>query len=303
VPVRDAGEGERVAAEAYAAGATGLEEREAESGIALWLYVPTGRVDAVRGALAAALGSEAPPAEPVPDQDWATGWRAGLGPVQVSPRLVIRPSFAERVLGPGQHELVIDPGQAFGTGTHESTRLVLEWIDALADGLAPGCRLLDVGTGTGILALALRRLAPRVSVVALDLDPLATEAARENARSNALPDLALLAGGLDAIAAGPRFDGILANLVRSERAPLIDAIAERLRPEGFAVFAGLLEADRDRIEALAQAEGLASEGVRAATDANGERWIALLMRRAPGSASGRSGARGSSGTGPRASSP
>jgi ribosomal protein L11 methyltransferase len=304
VPVRDAAQGERVAAEAYAAGAGGLEEGEADARIVLWIYAPAAQAEAVRRAVAGIVGGAPPHVEVVPDRDWAAAWRVGHVPVAVSARLMIRPSFRPAALAPGQRELVIDPGQAFGTGTHESTRLALEWLDRKVDELAPGSRLLDVGTGTGILALAVLRLAATpVHVVGCDLDPLAIEAARGNARANGVPGLDLFTGGLDAIAARPRFHGIVANLLRRELEPLLAGIAERLLPEGFAVFAGLLEADRAEVEALARKAGLAAEGVRARDDASGARWIGLLMRRAPGSASGPSGARGSSGREPAGSSP
>lgn len=146
---------ERLAAEAYAAGAAELEERECDSGITLILYAPTAVAEAVHDALAgAAPGIRIEPPTGVPDTDGSEAWKAGLTATIISPRLLIRPSAVSVVLGPGQAEIVIDPGQAFGTGGHPSTHLALDWIDELAPALKSGARILDVGTGTGILALA-----------------------------------------------------------------------------------------------------------------------------------------------------
>ena len=155
VRAADTEQAERLTAEAYAAGATGLEERECEGGITLILYAPTVAAEAVRDALAeAAPGIRIEPPVAVPEIDWLEKWKAGLTATIISPRLLIRPSFVSAALGPGQAEIVIDPGQAFGTGGHPSTHLALDWIDELAPALKRGARILDVGTGTGILALA-----------------------------------------------------------------------------------------------------------------------------------------------------
>ncbi|HSJ96456.1 MAG TPA: 50S ribosomal protein L11 methyltransferase, partial [Myxococcota bacterium] len=142
---------ERAAAEAWEAGAAGFEERDDGSLIA---YAPAARAEAVRAALAAALGAGAVGAvEPEPARDWPETWKEGLRPLVVSPRLVVRPPFAAFPLAPGQREVVIEPRQAFGTGAHATTALALEALDeALA--ARSRARVLDVGCGSGVLALA-----------------------------------------------------------------------------------------------------------------------------------------------------
>jgi ribosomal protein L11 methyltransferase len=260
----------------------GLEERSDEQGITLLLYAPAQRARALRAVLA---GSDPAPLElgeieAVPDTDWSEGWKAGLGASVISERLVVRPSWVAHARGPGQAEVLIDPGQAFGTGTHPSTRLALEWIDQLAAGLRPGARVLDVGTGSGVLALAAATLETRARAVAFDLDPVAAREARSNAaRNGCSARVSVFAGGLDAIA-GPPFDLVLANLLRSEALPLLPGLAARTRTGGQALFSGLLESETGAFSEAALAAGFTrQQGLRSGGDAAGERWSALLMTR------------------------
>jgi ribosomal protein L11 methyltransferase len=273
-------EAERAAAVAFDAGALGLEEREEGLGVTLLLYTTAECAPALRAALADGdpAPSELGEIEGVPDTDWSESWKAGLGASVISERLVVRPSFVAHARAPGQAEVVIDPGQAFGTGTHASTRLALEWIDRLAGALPAGARVLDVGTGSGVLALAAAALA-EVRVVAFDLDPVAVREARANAASNGCAvRVALFAGRLDALA-GSGFDLIVANLLRSEALPLLAGLAARTRAGGQAVFSGLLESEIEAFSAAATAAGFTPNGVRRTEDANGERWASLLTRR------------------------
>jgi len=272
---------ERLAAEAYEAGAVGLEEREEAGGIALLVYAPQACAGAVARALREHAGSSARVIgpEPLPAEDWAETWKAGLRAIDVSPRLRIRPSFAEASPPRGQVELLIDPGQAFGTGAHASTRLALEWIDRLAPRLPPGSRILDVGCGTGVLALAALRLSRATRGVALDLDPEAARAARANARRNRLAArLDVVLGPLDALRETP-FALVVANLLRTELLPLAQGIARRTAAGGFAVLSGLLESERDEVERALARAGLAPRDARSASDAGGDRWLALLTSR------------------------
>jgi ribosomal protein L11 methyltransferase len=271
---------ERAAARAYEAGALGLEERESDRGILLLLYAPAGRAAAVRVALAGEDGAalELGEIEPLPDTDWSEGWKAGLDATVISERLLVRPSWIAHAPGSGQIELVIDPGQAFGTGSHPSTWLALGWIDRLAGGLARGARVLDVGTGSGVLALAAAALAP-VRVVAFDLDPLAAREALANAVRNGCAErVGVFAGPLSALA-GPAFDLVVANLLRSEALPLLAGLAARTRPGGRAVFSGLLEAETEAFREAALAAGFTTREVSRGEDASGERWAALLTVR------------------------
>ena len=276
--VADSALAERVAAEAFEAGALGLEEREEGDGITLRLYTVQERVADLRRALVAACGAAVTfaAAEPVSPVDWSQAWKEGLEPVVVSPRLVVRPSFCEPVAGSAA-EVVIDPGQAFGTGSHASTRLALEWVDALAPTL-PGARVLDAGCGSGVLALAALRLGAQAAV-GFDLDPLAAAASRENARANGLAgSLLVFTGPIDAVSAPP-FDLVLVNMLSSEFLPLAAGLAARTAARGAAVFSGLLAEEREKVAAALAAAGLRVVEQRGRRDANGDLWLALLTRR------------------------
>lgn len=277
---RDAEEAERAIAEGWAAGSVGFEELESGGGITLNLYARSDTAERVGRALHERLGSgcEIGAPEAVPAQDWSHSWRSGFEATVVSPRLLVRPSFATARPQPGQQELVIDPGQAFGTGGHASTRLALEWIDAVASDLAAGAEVLDVGTGTGILSLAALRLSPACAV-ALDLDPLAAAAAADNAAANGLAGrLRVFTGPIAAVRRGG-FDLVVANLLRTELLPLLGAIAALIKPGGRAIVSGLLAGEREAVEAALVAVGLEPVDVREREDDNGERWCAWLTTR------------------------
>lgn len=312
-------------AEAFEAGAEGAEEQdEAASGGSpvrhrACIYARAEGIEAVRAALLAAIAgaaggaarestdsaspstspspspsasAEVGPAEALPAVDWSEEWKRGLGPIVISDRLVVRPPFSEWTCLPGQCEIVIDPGQAFGTGTHASTHLCLEWIDALlaeADGPARFARMLDVGTGSGVLALAAVARGAR-EAVGFDLDPVAIEAAADAAQRNGLEAAVRFAcAPIDAIDGAP-FQLVVANLLKRELLPIAGAIAERLAPEGSLLLAGLLEEDGDEVAACFAPFGLVERERRVREDAVG-RWIAPRYVRGDAGAAGASPSR------------
>jgi len=287
-------------AEAFEAGAEGAEERDeageggAPGAARACIYARADRIEAVRRALKDALENAADrddeagtrrgsgpeiaigPAEDMPPVDWSEEWKRGLGPIVISDRLVVRPPFSPWSCLPGQREIVIDPGQAFGTGTHASTHLCLEWIDGLlaeADGAARFDRMLDVGTGSGVLALAAVVRGAR-QAVGFDLDPVAIEAADEAARANGLASaVRFVCEPIEAIAARPAFPLVVANLLKRELLPIAGAIAERLAPGGSLILAGLLEEDAREVAACFAPFGLVEAERRVREDGVG-RWIA-----------------------------
>jgi ribosomal protein L11 methyltransferase len=280
---RDRESAELALAEAYAAGAVGCEEREDGDGFTWLLYAPRAVADAVRAAAlrAAGAGVAVDPPRALPDTDWSEAWKAELAPIEISPRLAVRPSFTPFAPRPGQQVLVVDPGQAFGTGAHESTRLALEWVAERAPALPAGARVLDVGTGSGVLALAALALSAGVAF-AFDLDALAAPEARANAQRNGLAGrLRAWTGPLESLSQEARFALIAANLLRRELEPILAGLAAQLCEGGELALSGLLAEEREGVEAKARAAGLEPAGIRERSDASGARWIALLMRRPP----------------------
>lgn len=206
----------------------------------------------------------------VQDQDWESAWKAYFKPLRVGRRFVVKPSWEEYAPRPEDRVLELDPGMAFGTGAHPTTQLCLEALEAVVQ---PGERVLDFGTGSGILALAAARLG--ASVVGLDTDPVAAGAADLNVTANHLRDRVRIQGGdLEALDAADRFDGIVANILAGVILEYADGLAERCRPGGWLVASGIIDHRADAVVAGLQASGF--DGFQRLS--RGE-WVALIARR------------------------
>ncbi|MCP5070313.1 MAG: 50S ribosomal protein L11 methyltransferase [bacterium] len=266
---------ERALALAVSAGALGAEEREGPPPT-LIVYSSAEHGDALEAALRSALGAELEIEAPAPLADiaWSEAWKQGLEPIVVSPRLAVTPSFVAFEPRPGQTALVIDPAQAFGTGGHASTRLALELLDGLPVLALRGRRVLDVGCGTGVLALAALGLGSG-QAVALDLDPLATEATQENAARNGLAGgLRVWTGPLESLDEEP-FDLVLANMIRAELFPLLEGIRASCREGARVILSGLLEEERGKAEEALARTGLEVVARRSQRDELGDHWLAV----------------------------
>jgi len=182
---------------------------------------------AARGATLAAV--------PVPVVDWQALWRQHHRPVAVGRRLLVAPPW-DVPRPAGREVLVIEPGMAFGTGQHATTRACLEAIEA-AVGTGQVRSALDIGTGSGVLALALARLGVE-RVVALDTDPAVVPLARANLARNGAARVALLAGPLAAVRG--RFDLVVANLLADAIVAEAGALARAVGPGGRLVVSGLV---------------------------------------------------------------
>ena len=222
--VLPAGEPEAALAALFAAGAQGVHE----DGAALLTHFPPGiDVLAVATAVRAADPGASVTVGRAADTDWTEAWKDLLS-VQTIDDLRIAPPWLAEGLDPAQ-TIVVDPGMAFGTGTHASTRLVLEEMQDLADTPA---RVLDVGCGSGILAIAAAKLWPGTEVLGVDNDPLAVSATRDNAAANGV---AIAAG--DALPDGT-FPLVLANIQAHVLRELKDALVARTK--GILIMSGLL---------------------------------------------------------------
>lgn len=204
-----------------------------------------------------AAWAEQLPGEPCPeithelldDRDWEREWMDGFEPLKMGERLWIVPSWHEPPV-PGAVNLVLDPGLAFGTGTHPTTALCLAWLDALAvDDQLAGNRVLDVGCGSGILAIAALRLGARAAV-GTDIDPQALQSSRDNAERNALANSALALyypEALDDDQPEARFPIVTANILAGPLIELADSIAGRVAPGGQIALSGILEHQADDV--------------------------------------------------------
>lgn len=265
---------EIAAAEAWEAGASGVVEDE--GALAITVYAPAASAARILQALAdAPCAVTAGPPEVLEDVVWSEAWKAHLGPIEISPRLIVAPSFVRCEPAAGQRVVTIDPGQAFGTGAHHSTRLALEGIDAWAAAGA-GARVLDIGTGSGVLALAALALGAQ-RAVGFDCDSLAPPAARSAARANGLDrQLDVFTGSLAALGDGA-FDLVVANLLRQELLPLVAGVAARVERGGTLVLSGLLEGDGAGVLEAFRPFGLVESSRRTRRDADGECWLGLAL--------------------------
>ncbi len=168
--------------------------------------------------------------------DWSVGWRQGLSPRRFG-RLTVVPSWLPEALSPGHHTVVLDPETAFGSGEHGSTRAALTLLEQLVQ---PGHRVLDLGSGSGILAIAAVKLGA-ARAIGIEIDAEANEVASRNAeRNGVLGRVQFLEGdaGVLAALAGPA-DMILSNILRTANTALLPAISEALAPGGVAIFSGM----------------------------------------------------------------
>jgi ribosomal protein L11 methyltransferase len=208
----------------------------------------------------------------VEEADWAEAWKVHYHPVRIGKRLLIRPLWTEVPLGPDDVEIALDPGMAFGTGTHPTTQLCLE---ALEDLLVPGANVLDLGCGSGILSIAAAKLGA-AHVLALDIDPVAVEASLLNAEQNKAEHITVQEGSLETVVTSARrFDLLLCNILARIIIQMCDEhLGDIVRPGGLAIFSGLIEDQADDVEAALRRAGLQPYARRQQGD-----WIVIEARR------------------------
>ena len=207
------------------------------------------------------------------EADWAEVWKAFFPVLRVGRRLVIRPTWRRHRARPGDVVLALDPGMAFGTGLHPTTRLCLAALEPLDEGgrLAEAS-VLDVGCGSGILAIAALRLGA-ASALGVDTDPIAVESTLANARKNRLARRLRARTGSLPTGAGP-FDVVLANLIAGVLVPLAPALRDELRPGGTLVASGIFV---DRVADVRDA--FESAGLSVVDRSVDGDWIAFVARR------------------------
>ena len=208
---------------------------------------------------------------PVADTDWVRKTQLQFVPTRISKRLWIVPTWHQP---PDEHSTVVrlDPGIAFGTGTHPTTRLCLAWLDASLPLLHSGASVLDYGCGSGILAITAAKLGAG-TVVGVDIDPQALAAARANSRANGVDASYTDLHGLSQ--SNITFDVVLANILSNPLKLLAPALAARVAPRGFLVLSGILERQADEVIAAYQKDATLALGVWQVDDG----WACLVGKR------------------------
>jgi len=258
-------------------GAPGLQTEDAAGAVRITAHFPGDAPLVELGAFIAALRELAPQAatpriavDSITDTGWAENWKAHFPPLAIGEKLFVHPPWLDAIPA-GRVGIVLDPGMAFGTGHHASTRGCLVLLERALAG-SPSGRVLDVGTGSGILAIAAAKLGA-AEVWGVDVDADACAIARENARVNRVGDAVRIAEDLSVVPG--QFDVVLANLLAGLLVEHTAAIAARLRPGGMAIGAGVLHAEAADVRRAWRAAGLADDG-----DYAEEGWVALGARRA-----------------------
>jgi ribosomal protein L11 methyltransferase len=181
----------------------------------------------------------------IKEERWAEAWKSNFKPMAVSPRIVVKPPWEAYAAQKGQIVIEIDPGMAFGTGTHPSTQMCLQTLDKRIPSFPDPPSFLDVGTGSGILAIAAWKLGAK-PVLAIDIDPVAVDSARKNAKANkAEKGIDFRVGSLDGRRFG--FDIVAANLLPQELLPLASSLCRKISPGGVAVVSGFLPKQKKEI--------------------------------------------------------
>ncbi|MBQ9198354.1 MAG: 50S ribosomal protein L11 methyltransferase [Clostridia bacterium] len=215
------------------------------------------------------LGALTVSSQGVQEQDWSECWKQYYKPFRAGKRLVIKPSWENWDEQPGDLIIELDPGMAFGTGTHETTAMCVELIEKHYR----GGQVLDVGTGSGILAIAAARLGAQ-RVLGVDIDPMAVRVAKENVEKNGLADVVEiregdLVAGLDRVKCDFAVANILADVIALLAAPLKNCLAEN----AIFVCSGILKEREDDVKAVLQKNGYALFDRLQKGD-----WVALAAR-------------------------
>jgi ribosomal protein L11 methyltransferase len=204
----------------------------------------------------------------VEEEDWADGWKQHFHPLQIG-RVVVKPSWRDWEAADDELVVELDPGMAFGTGLHPTTRLMLE---ALQTRVQPNMRVLDLGTGSGILAIAAAML--RAKVTALDISDIAVEVARENVRKNRVSDRVRVDVGTIEAVVNKSFDLILANIIASVLVDIAQSLHSHLAPGGVVLASGIIEEKLDNVRAA-----LTDAGLEIVEERRDEDWYLIAARR------------------------
>jgi len=219
----------------------------------------------------------------VDDEDWATAWKDYFHPIRITDRITIKPTWEHYEAEADELIIELDPGMAFGTGTHPTTSLCLKTLESVIQG---GEEVIDVGTGSGVLAIGAMKLGAK-RVLALDLDPVAVSSATENVTLNGLSEhvdihLSDLLGvlrqdstsSLEALKVKPPVDIVVANILAEIIMLFIDDVYEALKPGGTYIASGIWKNKEEVVE-----QALISSGFIIENKFRDEDWLAFVARK------------------------
>jgi ribosomal protein L11 methyltransferase len=211
----------------------------------------------------------------MPEQEWRDAWKRYFKVTRITRQIVVVPSWEAYAPAPDDVVISLDPGMAFGTGTHATTRAVLEELQALADASARFATVLDVGAGSGILAIAAIKLWD-ATAVAIDNDPIALEACRDNAGKNGVAER-LRADQLGLAGDAARYPLVLANIQAHVLRELRQPLCERVAPGGTLILSGILTPQAEALADEFVAAGLTLVHLRPSSD--DAQWTAITLER------------------------
>ncbi len=205
------------------------------------------------------------------EEDWAESWKQYYKPIPLG-KVTVVPAWQEYTPAPGEKIIRMDPGMAFGTGTHETTRLVMRFLQ---DTIAGGERVLDLGCGSGILSLCASKLGAAFCA-AYDIDPVAVRVAEENIRADGADNI--VCGTSDLLASvdlsGGKYDFVVANIVADVIIRLLPDVGAYMTPGGRMIVSGIISPRAEEVYAAIAANGFTVVEERREND-----WLAILIRR------------------------
>ena len=208
----------------------------------------------------------------VNEEDWATAWKAYYKPVHIGEKMVIVPMWESYDEKPGEVIVRMDPGMAFGTGTHETTRLVVTLLEKYT---SKGCRVLDVGTGSGILAICAAKLGAG-ECKAYDIDPVAVRVAKENVKDNGCDniecDTSDLLHGVDL--SGGQYDLVCANIVADIIIRMTPDIGRYMKDDAILIASGIITERADEV-----VDAVVAHGLRIKERLTDNGWCALVIEK------------------------
>jgi len=202
------------------------------------------------------------------DKNWNELWEKSREVIRVSERIVIKPSFRKYEANKNEIVLTIDPKMSFGTGEHQTTKLILTLLEKY---VSKGMKVLDVGSGTGILAIATIKLGA-AKAVTVDFDEICLDNCKENCAINEVENSIKIQTGEIDIVEENDFDLILANIYKNVLIEIAEKIKTRLQDNGKIIFAGLLESDKESVEAKYHSIGFKTEQIEQMDE-----WIAIVF--------------------------